>query len=140
MHTCQLVSRETPETMRRMPGGLRDRGALREWERKGESRSACVHLYPVSIPMISIAFVDIAAGSALFCEFNDDTEFNISTGIKMSMVHSRNAHERLSVQVVDRIFGILWDTSDKTTHTKMGKFFLPSRFQTLQIQSLTKVY
>ena len=28
LHTCQLVSRETPETMIRIPGGLRDRGAL----------------------------------------------------------------------------------------------------------------
>lgn len=73
--------------------------------------------------MISIAFVDIAAGSALFCEFNNDTEFNISMGIKMSMVHSRNAHERLSVEVVDRIFGILWDTSDKTTHQNGQIFF-----------------
>lgn len=90
--------------------------------------------------MISIAFVDIPARSALFCEFNNDTEVNISRGMNMNMVHSRNAHEGLSVEVVDCIFGILWDTSDKITHTKMGKKCLPSRFQTLQIQSLTKVY
>lgn len=70
LHTCQLVSRETPETMIRMPGGRRDLGALQKYEESDFN-------FPLSssIPIVSL-FVMFTARSTLFSELDYDAEKN----------------------------------------------------------------
>jgi len=89
-HTCQLVSREMPDTIRRIPGGLRERGGLKK---RAESMCQCpVELgHPkTGVPMASVVII-VATWTTLLCKLDNNV----------------GSHKRLSIKVRHSILSIL---------------------------------
>ena len=104
--TCQLVSRETPETIRRIPTGLRERGALREKERFQILLANGALSLVIPIPSFIVNFT---TWSTFFGKLDNNTFKAGSVNFMYYQIGNvLDAHERFSVEIVHSVLSILY--------------------------------
>jgi hypothetical protein len=102
--TCQLVSREMPETIKRTPVGLRGRGPLRGGLSE-KSEGEFLICSEICIPSL---FVYVASRTGLLCKLNHNAAKEVSQPkVQIFMGLVLIAHERFAVKVVQSVFCIL---------------------------------
>lgn len=103
VRTCQLVSREIPETIRRIPGGLRERTAPLKKMRCQFSFNSVVPSVPMPLFMI------LPARATFFGKFDHDTVMKksaLNTAVRTGLC-LLVPHKGFSVEVGDGIFRVL---------------------------------